>query len=651
MSLSEHNDYWSKRGLLEAVQAAGLIDYTYRGEPGWKIPIRNAAGDCYPDSYHWKALRGSESNAGKYLWFNHPDKAKYYFMTDIKAAVAAAGGELHLMAGEPDVWTLWQMGCKNATSFFGENQIPDSLIDDLEYMGVSHVIYYADNDETGRDVAQLLNDQFSRSLIQFTCKVVPYPYNDLNDWYVACEFDREKTLSLQTLTFKEQMTEIAPPEGKGRLDVPVYRAAITSALGAEYKRAGDKWSKKMRCIFASHEHDDRNPAAQWNEQTGYYRCFKCQGADKTADEVAAHIGVNVDDYRTLAFTERTDAPPAKTETAAAVPPEQVIYSSTDAVNRLIGRLTGVVKADALPIINPITQLHHLGGFARLLKPGKMIGILGLSGGGKTSFIESMYADPFRQMGLNGLWWGPEWSYDEYADRALQRYSSITTNDIALHELWLEEQRLRDAGKPASKYGVKLDDKVLNDAVSTLYNIADWSGKLYYVEKMDASLETLLAIKQAKITELAQQGIHITYDVWDYVQLLDVTGARSDRERIQTAMRKIKAFTTDNKLITFVTSQPTKASSKEARGEDNIDEYGNVEGLGSDDAQLMRDWEFNLFMTLQPARKEGKLLDFGGVNVTKNSQGKTGNVRMMTEFSRLRWLDQGVKRDIIDISAM
>lgn len=86
-----------------------------------------------------------------------------------------------------------------------------------------------------------------------------------------------------------------------------------------------------------------------------------------------------------------------------------------------------------PIEFPLKCLHHLGGQAKVTKPGKIISIVGASGSGKTSIIETM-ADAYVERGHPVAIWTAEWEPDEMVERAVQRYGGPSQDALYLHEI-------------------------------------------------------------------------------------------------------------------------------------------------------------------------------------------------------------------------
>lgn len=312
-------------------------------------------------------------------------------------------------------------------------------------------------------------------------------------------------------------------------------------------------------------------------------------------------------------------------------------TSDESMARYRERLSKPVNGAFVPLVFPFRSLWDFGGFCRAISPGVLIGVIGLSGGMKTSFVETL-TDAWRQMGAyDVLWWGPEWDWQRMADRAVQRYGTTekptaTTTQTTLHEMWLAEEA---ANIPISKrFGEKLPEHIKKNSDEISQMIERWGGKNHYVEQMEIDLDSLLIAASERIDEAKGQGRNIRIAVFDYVQLLEMRSVRSESERINIVLGRIKAFCVEHKLIGIVASQVTKSSSSAAR------ETGDT--LKAESGQFFRSDKFNLVLTLNP-RFEGQMLtQHGVINVAKNSTGQTGAQTVFIDPSRYKWLDKKVK---------
>lgn len=632
-----------ERGILEAAKGAGWEYGEVWGHPGWYYPLLQFNGQHWhlPDgrlARRWKAF---DSNATpKYLWgyedqtkddTKKPDGCDYYWYPGASDAIAHSDGVLHLTAGEPDLLSLVSAGICNVTSFFGETSIPESFVGRLNQMGVKRVIYYPDNDATGHDAAQSLCDLLRPTGIEFTAVGLPHFVKDLNDlWKLYCPDARDFVLKLQSLKPLQLVNLHDAPKadlrGTGLTDFPDrFYDDIERALHASYKGRGG-WSKPIPCVFTSHDEDDTKPAAHWHKDKKIFRCFKCQ-TTWLAKDVAMQLNIDYHDY-----IERLDSKPTPKEQQQQILQAVTVHSSDDALQRYRERLAGLHINGNSPLPFPFKALHDLQGFCRLVMPRKLIGILGLSGGGKTSFLETL-TDVWRQRGYHILWWGPEWSWDQMADRAIQRYGGLSITQMMDHEVYLSEEYRTENGEVFDRFGIAADFELVEHSKLLTERIGQWPGKAFYIDQMDLTLNDLLLKAAETIQVQRDAGRLIRVAVFDYVQLLQLKGVRNDLERVNSAVTMIKAFCVDQNLVGIIASQPRKEDSSLAKDE------ANPELLTSEAAQFMREDQFNLMMTLNPIMEGGKMTNKAVINVVKNSAGMKDRRTVQIDLAHLRWVDK------------
>ena len=155
---------------------------------GWVYPILDFEG-C-EIARRWKAYDSSAKP--KYQWLDGT-KAQYYHVgAGLWQAIEVADGVLYIANGEPAVLTLHAAGLFNVLSFFGELNLPDSLITDLIALGVRTVRYYPDKDPAGQGAATKLRDALQGSGITFDCRELPKELPskaDTNDLWRLLGFD------------------------------------------------------------------------------------------------------------------------------------------------------------------------------------------------------------------------------------------------------------------------------------------------------------------------------------------------------------------------------------------------------------------------------------------------------------------------------
>lgn len=316
------------------------------------------------------------------------------------------------------------------------------------------------------------------------------------------------------------------------------------------------------------------------------------------------------------------------------PPKNALTwrTSDDSLLRFKERLLAAVSSKP-PLVFPFRTLWEAGGFCRAVPAGILIGVLGLSGGMKTSFVETII-DKWRQAGANHtLWWGAEWTWEKMADRAIQRYSSVSLTDMMLHEMWLSEAAQDIPEK--KRFGRLLEDYRIKDAQEHADKMMRWSGKNHYLDKMDTDIDGLLSLAEQRVVEQEQAGTPIRIAVFDYVQLLDLRSARSEGDRITQVLGRLKEFCVTHQLIGVVASQVTKAAGKDVREGDAT--------LDGDAGQFQRSDKFNLVLTLNPVFTGGMLTNEGIIRVAKNSAGSAGEYekRVTINPARFLWEDREV----------
>lgn len=319
-------------------------------------------------------------------------------------------------------------------------------------------------------------------------------------------------------------------------------------------------------------------------------------------------------------------PPWGVEPPRAPSPTPTWRTSVDSMVRYRERLQSPRLDGKLPLPFPFRALHQFGGFCRVLAPGVMVGVVGMSGGMKTSFVETI-TDSWRQMDPNDvLWYGPEWNWEKMGDRAVQRYGGANLTDVMLHELYLQER----ARGLVVRDGKELPKGVYEDSIRISQNIEQWAGMNHYIEQMDIDIDDLLTVSAQRLADAKAMGRMVRVAVFDYLQILDMRSARSEQDRITTILGRLKAFCVENGLIGIVASQVTKSASADTKENQKL--------LTSEAGQFFRGDKFNLVLTLNPIYEGKTLTDRGYINVDKNSIGRTGAVEVFIKPSHFKWLD-------------
>lgn len=302
---------------------------------------------------------------------------------------------------------------------------------------------------------------------------------------------------------------------------------------------------------------------------------------------------------------------------------------------IVEQATNDETLNGWPLTLPFAGLARLRGMARVLMPRKMLGVVAPSAGGKTTLIETI-VDHWLQRGYSGVMYGPEWTPREYFIRRLVRYGAIENTDILdLYELWKVEER--DGIATGSRAGRNLLESEKTSIIQGALAISRWPGKLDLLDDSTIPLEDMLSELTLQFTAQRAAGRKYCFAVFDYAQLIE-TSARfaSDVQHAKYVVSKLKSWGIANDAQVILGSQTTKtasASAKEGRA------------VGSDDMYVLRDWAFNLLVTLKmdyvedDETGEYTMLSTGLLRVTKNSAGSTGTVPIMANWPRLLIADR------------
>lgn len=248
-------------------------------------------------------------------------------------------------------------------------------------------------------------------------------------------------------------------------------------------------------------------------------------------------------------------------------------------------LTGVP-----PIEFPLRCMHHLGGLARITPAGKVCAMVGASGSGKTSALETL-ADSYVANNIPVAIWSPEWTPDEMAERAVQRHGGVSQDELYMHELtkWLG----RASG--TLDYNTLLPEARRTATALAIRTIRGWDNDIYYLEN---SLMTVMEMAELVPALRGMPDIAPRVLIVDYAQLIKANEADTDDTTMYNMIQRFKAVCVYNGILGWVATQTRK-----------------------DDAQA------NI--------GQGAFKGTTVLNVTKNSRGKKGMIRVNSDPARLR----------------
>lgn len=248
-----------------------------------------------------------------------------------------------------------------------------------------------------------------------------------------------------------------------------------------------------------------------------------------------------------------------------------------------------------PVMFPLRCLHGLGGQARVTRAGKVIALVGASGSGKTSALETI-ADAYVEEGVPVWMWTPEWTPDEMAERVVQRYGGPTQDELYLHEIdkW-RVKSLNQTSNPAHRLTTDHEKR----AAAAMRKVRSWSTDVSFVEN------SLMTVYELAEVIAAARSIVTPFPrvlIVDYVQLLKANEVdEKDDTSMYNLVQRFKALCVYHGLIGVMSTQTTKEQA----------------GLNV---------------------KQGEFLGTTVLNVSKNSRGDKGKVRVPSDPAHLRLID-------------
>ncbi len=649
------DDLLARRGLTQTAQAAGWNKYELHGSPGWVYPLFRSDGKAVADVKRWK---NADSNGDlKYCWFGKGEKPKYYLFGDTKRAIADKGGVCYLASGEPDVLAYRAAGIRNVICWFGENSIPDSLADDLKYLGVTVLNDYPDRDTAGITKAARVMELLKGSPILYLVYKLPGDddsKNDINWLWIEKEFNAtrfesalldcdaysegELALSIPAVEKPPKQPEIAKQaewtdKQQEAID-KIAHARLADDVRVYMERhydgwQSDGWSKNKKCPF----HDDQHASAGVNRDSLVYTCF-VPGCVGTLDKVqyGERIGLSLQSYVEKVEGEFRSNPlpsskPANVVSLPIASSEPTYVDSDAALIQVRDVLTGDALPTYIPRPFPYSVLHRFGGFAEIMIPGKLTYIMGVSGGGKTSFLEQIIEDALRA-GEDCILYSPEWSAAESRKRSIQRAGGMTVTEMGKFELYRIDAKR--GIPPGQRAGTAPSKERLSQTLAIIESMAAWKGKsAQFKQDLHFANMTQLTDEIEKIVEDKRAaGRNVTTLAFDYIQRAP-KGGYGDWDRLEMAASAIKGVCERHSLFGYVLIQPRKNDSKAARDGLALTESG---------AQGISDQQANLFIAITPKFEGNKKLPYVELGVVNNNLGETGEVHLKTAWQLLTICD-------------
>lgn len=310
-------DFAKERGITPATLE--LFNFRQNGS-GWLWDTKRLHGGT---ATRWKSFYSIRDDAPaeeqehwkKYKWEpEKPEDAKYFYPPNLslKAAVDEQDGVVWVVGGEVAAMSMLDSGYRNVISFFGDSNVPHTLVEDLRKCNVTTVRMIPDRDESGLRCAITVRDELKDSGINLVVYQLPYPLEpkhgkDINDYWLDLDTDNVKFHD--RLDLLNNWALPAPqPKPVFNYDLstfadsdlpPQFISDIEQALEVYPIFNSDGWSRRNVCCPF---HDDTHASATWNHNKSFLWCHG--GCDKTylAKEVGELFGFKLADYYRTAST-------------------------------------------------------------------------------------------------------------------------------------------------------------------------------------------------------------------------------------------------------------------------------------------------------------------------------------------------------------
>ncbi len=344
----------------------------------------------------------------------------------------------------------------------------------------------------------------------------------------------------------------------------------------------------------------------------------------------------------------------------------------EARQAILDIVMGIRKSKGRIIPQPFTKLHSFGGGAKWFMPDRLTGVIGLSGGGKTSFWHSLVMMLIyhpRKFGfiVDGREFSPE--VDEMRRmQAETQDSEFTIDAITEHEVAEQE---KDEGISYNRDGKLMSDKGIEKLKRLNKNSQEnWQGHVEYATEY-LFIEDTLDYMKRRTVELRAKQTPIDIWIFDYLTLY-----KAKRESLEgkdsvisnIVLELIKAASRTVHVHSIVLLQPNKTPTTEQKSKNSL---LKVTDMGYANAN-----HFNLILGLNILYGKKAVKNIAGawttqkgidgkdvigevqledgsfaarIEVLKNNFGKSGFKNMIGDLQNLRWLDKSWHKDNLRIT--
>jgi len=649
------------RGILDMARSAGWTAHEHLGRAGWSFPIFNINGNRYPN-LKWKSADG---DAPKCAWLpGKPDGAKYYFLPGTLSEIANRHGGAYLASGEPDVLAFQAAGIKNVFCWLdGENSIPDTLISNLLAMNVGMLTYYPDRDQTGLQAAHKLAGIMRDADLTLVLYQLPGDVGskyDINKLWQDCQFDAAEfrrrldacpEIDPVDLYLYARAPKVEGGATKVDADYKAWRKAWTAeiiqAMGtpALVEQGRNRWHCPMPGHPDTHASfrfsDNKSPGFLWpvcscgiqDDKQAWDTLAELKGVDSWADYKKARAAEQ--GYSQQVVKPHTTPLVIPNSTDQIAPAPRWVDSHAIYVNLRANLLNPAPVNSLPPIPFPFKVFHPYGGYAKFMRHGKLTAITGVSGGLKTTLARS-FTQVLNEWGHDVIWWGPEWTPEEYGEADLQRAGGLDLDQQDTLALWKEAECMGPDAvrKLSAEFGLtRPTESEVQRSVAVIDSLLKVPGYTYYIPDMAMPLMEVLKLVREITTSKRREGRTVSMFVLDYLQLINQPGEQDWKwgERVIGAV-KTELSPLYSGLCGIITAQTRKGDAEQV--------WNGTGEVNQSSGQGFSDQKFNLYLAITPEFDEMKRPSgILKVKIAKNSRAKTDTLRLMTHPNRSAILDR------------
>lgn len=354
-------------------------------------------------------------------------------------------------------------------------------------------------------------------------------------------------------------------------------------------------------------------------------------------------------------------------------------TALDASRYVTALTNGEISIEGRYLPFPFTVMHQFGGGVKWLQPRLLTGFVGVSGGGKTSCMESCVEALLCIPASEGrlpygiLWDGREFAPEIYHVRRIQRYldqiyNAGKPNQFAAPAInsdnifdWIVYQNEAAWGVPElNRLGIKPNEQDLKWIQWVGSRVEKWNGSLEYIPQFDY-LEQTLEYMRDKTIALRKAGQSVDLWVHDHINLYRLkndTLQGSQENVYNLAVQTIKDMARMMNVHVFIGVQVNKLGTNDMKQRNKR--------LAAKDMHFVNDTHFNAIVAINMLFEADMLwdedtqswydkLDANGDKIIaiarcengdecaileclKNSFGRTGMTNVRADLRHLRFRD-------------